>query len=127
MKKLFLLIIAVSILSGCTSLKTPEIRGVVVDAETKKPVEGAWISSTLSIKTKTIGGDVSSYLSVDPPHTRTDKEGKFVIPAKKFKAPPFPVGFGTKAESFGIGASTIDDKAGDISLIERGGRVGLDN
>ena len=28
-------------LTACTSLKTPEIKGVVLDAETGKPIEGA--------------------------------------------------------------------------------------
>ena len=61
-------------LMGC-NIKTPEIRGVVLDEETKKPVEGAWITATLGIKTKTVAGDTYNYLSVDSPHTRTDKDG----------------------------------------------------
>jgi hypothetical protein len=102
-------------LMGC-EIKTPEIRGVVLDARTKQPVEGAWITATLGIKTKTVGGDVHSYLSVDEPHTRTDKNGKFIIPSKEFKKPSFPVGFGTDIETFGVGASTVDDRGGDINL-----------
>jgi hypothetical protein len=92
---------------GC-SFKTPEIRGIVLDAETKQPVEGAWVRATLEIKTKTVGGDVHTVLSVDTPHTRTDKQGKFVIPSKSFKKPTFPVGFGTEVESFDISAKTVD-------------------
>ena len=30
-------------LTGCTSLKTPEIKGIVLDAETGKPIEGAYV------------------------------------------------------------------------------------
>ena len=32
-------------LMGC-EIKTPEIRGVVLDEETKQPVEGAWVTAT---------------------------------------------------------------------------------
>ncbi|MGB9715962.1 MAG: hypothetical protein ACPL1G_06110 [Thermodesulfovibrionales bacterium] len=102
-------------LMGC-EIKTPEIRGVVLDEETKQPVEGAWITATLGIKTKTVGGDVHNYLSVEQPHTRTDKNGRFLIPSKKFKKPSFPAGFGTDIETFGVGASTVDDRGGDIDL-----------
>ncbi|OGP93390.1 MAG: hypothetical protein A2157_18000 [Deltaproteobacteria bacterium RBG_16_47_11] len=102
-------------LAGC-NIKTPEIHGVVLDSETKQPVEGAWVRATLEIKSKTVQGDVTSYLSVDSPHTRTDKHGKFLIPSRTFKKPPFPVGFGTEAINFGIGAATVDDRGGRINL-----------
>lgn len=102
-------------LIGC-HIKTPEIRGVVLDEETKRPVEEAWISATLGIRTKTIQGNVSSYLSVENPHTRTDSSGSFVIPTRSFKKPSFPFGFGTEVESFSINASTIDDKSGGFYL-----------
>ena len=115
--KLFLfgaLIVGVlAVLSGC-QLTTPEIRGVVLDAETKQPVEGAWMSSTLEVKMKTLQGDVYSYLSVDPPHTRTDKYGRFVIPPRHFAKSPFV--FGTEVESWSINASTIDDKGGGFYI-----------
>jgi tetratricopeptide (TPR) repeat protein len=55
-------------------------------------------------------------LSVDPPHTRTDKNGKFVIPSKQFNKPSFPASFGTNIESFSVNASTIDDKSGGYNL-----------
>lgn len=109
------LLISAILISGC-SIRTPEIHGVVLDAETKQPVEGAWVTATLGIKTKTVGGDSHTYLSVDPPHTRTDKEGKFIIPAKSFKKPLPPAGFGTDIENFGAGANTADDRWGSIDL-----------
>lgn len=109
-------------LTGC-NIKTPEIRGIALDATTKKPVEGAWITATLGIKTKTVAGDVHRYLSVENPHTRTDKSGTFVIPSKGFKKPPFPFGFGTDVESFGVGASTVDDRGGSLSLMELLGKT----
>jgi hypothetical protein len=117
------LIFGVSIFGiiGC-SIKTPEIRGVVLDEETKQPVEEAWITATLGIKTKTVGGDIHKYLSVEMPHTRTDKSGRFIIPPKRFKKPSFPIGFGTDVETFGVGASTVDDRGGSLNLMEFLGR-----
>jgi hypothetical protein len=94
-------------LTGC-DLKTPEIRGVVLDAETKQPVEGAWVTATLDVYTKTVGGDVHQSLFVGK--TWTDKEGKFVIPPKEFKMPSFPMSFGSKLESLNVTARAISTK-----------------
>lgn len=105
-------------ITGC-KLQTPEIRGVVLDAETKEPVEGAWVRASLEIQTKTVGGDVHSDISLDKPHTRTDKQGKFIIPSKTFKKPPIPIGFGTKVLNLAIGASTVDDRGGRINYFSR--------
>jgi tetratricopeptide (TPR) repeat protein len=106
-------------LIGC-EIKTPEIRGVVLDAETKQPVEGAWVHATLQIKTKTIAGTVQTVLRVDPPHTRSDKTGEFVIPSKVFEKPAFPTGLGTDIENFTINASTLDDKSDGFYLKDYG-------
>ncbi|MCX5909834.1 MAG: hypothetical protein NTY64_22325 [Deltaproteobacteria bacterium] len=114
---LMILVISAAFSLGC-DIETPEIRGVVLDAETKQAVEGAWIMATLGIRTRTVAGDTHRYLVVEVPHTRTGKNGRFVIPAKTFDSPPFPFGFGTDVESFGIGASTVDDRGGDVSLKE---------
>lgn len=70
-------------LIGC-DLKTPEIRGVVLDAETKQPVEGAWITATLEVYSKTFGGEVHRSLLLGK--SWTDKEGKFLLPSKEFKS-----------------------------------------
>ena len=101
-------------LNGC-NIKTPEIHGIVLDEETKQPVEEAWVRATLEIKSKSLQGDVHSVLSVDPPHTRTDERGRFVIPSKKFKTPPFPIGLGTQVESFDVGAKTVS-RIGGIQI-----------
>jgi len=108
-------------LTGCT-YRTPEIKGMVLDEETKKPVEGAWVHATLQIKTKTIAGDTHIVLSVEPPHTRTDKEGKFLIPSRTFNKPPFPASFGTEVESFSINATTINDMSGGFDLKKDAGK-----
>lgn len=102
-------------LTGCR-LQTPEIKGVVLDAETKEPVEGAWVSATIGIESKTVAGDVGQVISLEQPHTRTGKDGRFVIPSKSFKKPLFPIGFGTKIDTVGIGVRTVDDKGGGIVL-----------
>lgn len=108
-------------LIGC-DLKTPEIRGLVIDAETKQPVENAWVHATMQIKSKTIQGDVSTVIKVEPPHTRSNQKGEFVIPAKEFKKPSFLTSFGTWIENFGLNASTIDDKSGGFFLKEYKGK-----
>jgi len=116
-KHLALLILGVTLLGliGC-NIKTPEIHGVVLDKETNQPVEGAWVRVTLDTRSKTIQGDVSNYLSVDSPHTRTDRNGSFLIPSRRFRKPYPPVAFGTEAVNFGIGAATVDDRGGRINL-----------
>ena len=100
-------------LTGC-DLKTPEIRGVVLDAETKQPVE-AWVHATIWVNIKTLAGSTGKVISLDPPHTRSGKSGKFSIPQKEIAKPPFPMGFGTKVEKLTIGAATID-KGGQIEI-----------
>lgn len=106
--------------TGCT-IKTPEIRGIVLDDETKQPVE-AWVHATLQIRTKTTQGPVISVLRVDPPHTRSGKDGKFMIPAKEFQEASFPMAFGTNIETFTINASTLEDKSDGFYLKDYGGR-----
>ena len=70
-------------LTGC-DIKRPEISGLALDAETKKPREGAWVTATLEVYSKTIGGEVHQSFFVGK--TWTDKEGKFLIPSKEFKS-----------------------------------------
>lgn len=102
-------------LSAC-EIKTPEIHGLVLDAETKQPVEGAWIRAVAGVKSKTVAGDVGSVIGLHQPHTRTGKDGKFLIPSRSIKKPIFPIGFGTEVEDLVIAAHTVDDKIGSITL-----------
>jgi hypothetical protein len=102
-------------LAGC-EIKTPEIHGVVLDAETKQPVEGAWIHFTIEVHTKTIAGGTTAYLRVEPPHTRTNEKGQFLIPANQFDTPSFPHGFGSELGRFGLIADTIDDRQGGVGV-----------
>ncbi len=64
---------------------------------------------------KTLAGSTGKVISLDPPHTRSDKSGHFSISQKEVAKPPFPMGFGTKVEKFTIGAATID-KGGQIEV-----------
>jgi len=107
--------------TGCR-LETPEIRGVVLDAETKQPVPEAWIHARLGITTRTVQGDVHGHLSVNPPHTRSNERGEFLIPAWHFDPPPVPYGFGTKVEHFNMSAETIDDRIGGFGLKDYEGK-----
>lgn len=113
--KLTVFVILIFGLASC-NIRTPEIKGVVLDEETRQPVEGAWVRATMEIYSKTIAGDVHNSLSIDKPHTRTDKQGEFVIPSGSFKKPALPIGFGTEAVNIGIGASTVDDRGGRINI-----------
>ena len=108
-----LLVGVLAVLSGC-QLTTPEIRGVVLDAETRQPVEGAWIRAAIEVKTITGGGDSYSTLAIASPHTRTGKDGRFVIPSRRFGKTPFPFGFGTEIEELYINSETVDDKSGSL-------------
>jgi len=112
-------------LTAC-QLKTPEIKGMVLDAETKQPVREAWVHATMQIKSKTIQGDVTTVLRVEPPHTRSNQKGEFVVPAKEFSKPGFPVSFWTEIENFSVSASTIDDKSGGSYLKEYEGKKEID-
>jgi hypothetical protein len=111
------LAIALLLVAGC-SITTPEISGVAIDSETGKPAENAWITAILSLKTLTVQGDTYNHPSVAPPHLRTDKDGRFVIPPAKFNKPTFPIGFGTEAVGFKVWAETIDDKKGETDLTQ---------
>ncbi len=126
-KSLKVIVVVVFLLSlvGC-SIRTPEIRGVVLDEETRRPVEGAWVHATLELKTKTIQGNVYNVLSVDRPHTRTGSDGRFMIPSRKFKKPLPPVGFGTEVMNFDINAKTFDRIGGiqfDLNDLKKKGMV----
>ena len=113
MRKVFTimaLVLGLAVLSGC-SIKTPEIHGTVLDEATGEPVEGAWVNSSVEVKSKT--GSTSVW-SVAPPHLRTGKDGRFVIPAVSF-------GNGARFEviSFGVKATTADWRGGGLELKDR--------
>jgi hypothetical protein len=111
---LALAILALALL-GC-DIRTPEIRGVVLDEETKQPIENAWVHSSIETISKTIQGPVETVWRVEPPHTRTNKKGEFVIPSMKLKASSYPFGLGLEVGNFSVSATTIDDRSGGFYI-----------
>jgi hypothetical protein len=103
-------------LLGC-SVSTPEIRGLVLDADSKQPVAEAWINATLGLTIQTIGGRSDIVLRVDPSHARTDQNGKFTLPSKSFNVPPFPLAWDTEPYEFLLRADTIDDRTGGLTYV----------
>lgn len=94
MKRIFCMLLVLAVLSGCTTLKTPEIKGIVVDAETGKPIADArvyakWQKTVSGPGGKTRGG-IAKELRL-----KTDSEGKFVIPSYALiNYAPYPLGQG---------------------------------
>jgi tetratricopeptide (TPR) repeat protein len=113
--ELTVLLILIFGLASC-NIRTPEINGVVLDAETKQPVKEAWVRATIDLYSKTFAGNVHRSFSIDKPHTRTDKDGRFVIPSRTLKKSSFPTELGTEVVNLGIGASRVDDRGGRINI-----------
>ncbi|MFH1702034.1 MAG: hypothetical protein ABIB41_01210 [Nitrospirota bacterium] len=67
-------------LIGCTSLKTPDIKGVVLDAETGKPIEGAYVIASWGRIYSGPGGQVGGK-DFKRIRSQTNKDGAFTIPA----------------------------------------------
>jgi hypothetical protein len=97
---------------------TPYIRGVVIDKETKKPVENAWVMAVAGTTTLTVAGDVSSYHLITRPHTRTDKNGRFSIPPRMFFSFPPPLTFGMYKSELQIDIYAPGGKRGAVDVIE---------
>jgi hypothetical protein len=108
------LILALPLIASC-SIKTPEIKGIVLDEKTKEPVKEAWIACSVHVESSTLGGPTYNGYNVAPPHLRTDENGRFLIPAKGFGSLQ---GFLTKVEAFGANANTMDGRGGGIDLIK---------
>jgi len=71
-------------LSACAgqSVYTGPWSGQVIDAESKQPIEGAAVVAIWYKYYATPAGDVGNYL--DTAEVVTDKDGKFLLPSKKF-------------------------------------------
>lgn len=81
------------LLSGCTFLKTPEIKGVIVDAETGKPIEGVYVRASWDMTTSGPGGKSDS--NFKRVRVKTDKDGRFKIPQYTLiNFIPYPFGQG---------------------------------
>lgn len=107
----------------CT-VRTPAITGVVIDKETKKPVENAWIMAVIETTTRNFGGENSEYYVLNRPHTRTDKEGRFSVPShRRYSAPP-PLEWGMSKTRLRIDVYAPGGKRGAIDIPVRK-RVGI--
>lgn len=111
-----LIIIWATFTLGC-DIETAEIHGLVLNAVTKEPIAEGWILASIGISAKTVAGDVGRVVSVEPPHLRTDKNGRFVIPSKVIKMPSFPSVFGVKVDDLIITVWTTE-RRGVIELGE---------
>lgn len=94
MKKILMLIVAAAILSGCTSLKTPEINGVVVDSETGKPIPDARVHAEWRRIDAGPGGKGPGYVTKEI-WLKADQEGRFTMPSNLvINFIPYPLGQG---------------------------------
>lgn len=100
------------------SVITPYIRGVVIDKETKKPLENAWIMAVAGTTTLTVAGDVSSYHLITRPHTRTDKNGRFSILPRIFFSFPPPLTFGMSTFKLRIDIYAPGGKRAAVEVID---------
>lgn len=94
MTRFFYLICIMSLISACTTLETPEIKGIVLDHETGKPLEGAYVIVRWS---KTYSGPGGHFGGKDFKELRlkTDSNGSFIIPSYKvINWTPYPFGQG---------------------------------
>jgi len=92
--KLVLLFLLLIILSSCTFLKTPEIKGVVVDAETGKPIEGARVYASWHRIIAGPGGTTNGAILKEL-RMRTKADGSFELPGYLLvNIVPFPFGQG---------------------------------
>ncbi len=95
---------------------TPFIRGRVIDAQTGKPVEDAWVIAIAGIDTRTIAGDVSSSYAISRHHLRTGKDGTFTIFPKMYFSIPTPFSFGNKSRELKITVHVKDGKRAETDL-----------
>jgi tetratricopeptide (TPR) repeat protein len=92
--KLAVILMSSVIIIGCTRLKTPEIKGVVVDAETGKPITDAKIYAKWERKMRGFGGESSGGIDKEL-HMKTKDDGTFLIPARTLiNFIPSPIGIG---------------------------------
>ena len=82
------------ILTGCTSLKTPEIKGVVLDAETDKPIANARVYARWQRIVSGPGGQTAGGIAREV-RLKTKEDGTFVIPSYTLiNFVPYPFGQG---------------------------------
>jgi hypothetical protein len=100
------------------TVATPYIKGVVVDATTKKPVENAWVIVAAGTIYSNIAGGMEDTREISSPHTRTDKNGVFTVRPKIFFSIPFPppLGFGMYAGHITAMVRAADGRRAEIKM-----------
>jgi hypothetical protein len=94
MNKLPYLLFLLLLLTGCSTLSTPEIRGIVVDAETGKPIADARIFAEWKLITSGPGGPGAGEVKKEV-KLKTGPDGKFVLPPFRLvNNMPYPFGQG---------------------------------
>jgi hypothetical protein len=89
-----LVLIGVIYIVTCTRLKTPEIKGVVLDAETGQPISDARIYAKWERKMRGFGGESSGGIDKEL-HLKTKADGTFFVPGHTlFNFIPSPIGIG---------------------------------
>lgn len=87
-----LVLIGVIYIVTCTRLKTPEIKGVVLDAETGQPIADARIYAKWEREMRGFGGEMSGGIEKEL-HLKTKGDGTFLIPARTMiNFIPSPIG-----------------------------------
>ena len=77
-----------------TSLKTPEIKGVILDAETGQPIADARLYAKWERMMRGFGGEYSGGIEKER-HLKTKADGMFLIPARTMiNFIPLPIGKG---------------------------------
>jgi len=86
--------IAVLLFITCTTLKTPEIKGLVLDAETGQPIADARIYAKWERKMIGFGGETSGGIEKEL-RSKTKADGTFSIPGRTMiNFIPSPIGIG---------------------------------
>jgi hypothetical protein len=98
------------------SAVTPSIEGVVIDAETKKPVENAWVIVTVNSNTTTIAGDTGNTDFLSRPHLRTDDEGRFKVSMRVYIAGLPPLSFGRTTSRLRVVVRVADGRRAEVDL-----------
>ena len=92
--KLAIILMSSILIMGCTTLKTPEMKGVVLDAETGKPIEDVRIYAKWKRMMRGFGGEYSGGTDKEL-HLKAKGDGTFLIPAHTlFNFIPSPIGKG---------------------------------
>lgn len=98
------------------SAVTPSINGVVIDIETKKPVENAWVIVTVNSSPSTIAGSAGNTNALTHRHLRTDKDGRFNVSMHLFPAGLLPLYFGREISNLKAIVRASDGRRAEVNL-----------